>query len=342
MDARAGRASDRRRLPTLTPPLRLDLLVNPHGPSLRVLEAIASSDDLHLPRDGEIDRLRARLANLHAVSANWIVLGSGIDDLIFGALRMASGPAVLFPPTDPGQCRLAALAGRAVTEFPRSHRFAIDVDPEKLEVPRDAVALAQSPNDPTGTILTAQDAVRMSRACAYLVIDERHAAYSPKTLVPLVREFENVIVLRTFETWAALSGFPIAYAIAPPKAAAALAERRFHRQAAASAVTAAHATLDDLTVVNGTVERIRDEKARLFRTLRKLNMIRPYPSWANFLLVRFERGDIDLFEAELHRRDIRLHRPVHPMLAGHVRISATTAEATAALKSALIEIAAGL
>jgi histidinol-phosphate aminotransferase len=199
-----------------------------------------------------------------------------------------------------------------------------------------------SPNDPTGTILTAQDAVRLSRKCALLIIDERHAPYSPRTLIPLVREFDNVVVLRTFETWAGLNGFPIAYAIAPPRLAAALSDGRFHLSIASSALVAAHATLDDLPYVLATVERVREEKARLFRTLRKLNMIRPHASWANFLLVRIERGDADAFSTEVRRRDIAVHRPLQTGMGNYFRISATTAEATAALKNALIEVAATL
>ena len=339
--SRAGRAKDTLSRP-LTHRYRLDLLVNPLGPSMRVLDAIASNDELHLPREAEGERLRTRLAELHGVPASWIVHGSGIDDLLFAALRLASGPAMLFPPTDGDHARLAAVAGSDVVDVPRSHRFAIELDPAAFRAQPDAVALAMSPNDPTGTILSAQDAVRIARKCAYLVVDERHAAYSPRTLIPLVREFENVVVLRTFETWAGLSGFPIAYAIAPPKVTAALCERRFHRLLPGASIVAAHATLDDLTRVLHGVERVRDEKARLYRTLRKLNMIQPYPSWANFLLARVERGDPDHFAAELHRRGLLLHRPAHPTLAGHYRISAVSGEATAALKNALIEIAADI
>jgi len=340
--SRAGRATDSTLPRPLTPRYRLDLLVNPLGPSLRVLDAIASNDELHLPHDAEGERLRARLAEMHGVPASWIVLGSGIDDLLFAAVRLAPGPAMLFPPTDSDHTRLAAVAGCEVIEVSRSHRFAIELDPAVFQEHPGVVAIAMSPNDPTGTILTAQDGVRIARKCAFLVVDERHAAYSPRTLIPLAREFDNVVVLRTLETWAGLSGFPIAYAIAPPKLAAALCERKFHRVVSGSAMVAAHATLDDLRHVLVGVERVRDEKARLFRTLRKLNMIRPYPSWANFLLARVERGEADHFAAELHRRCISLHRPAHPLLAGHFRISAVSADATAVLKNALIEIAADL
>jgi histidinol-phosphate aminotransferase len=342
MDGRTGRGSDRRRLPSLPTPLRLDLLVNPYGPSLRVLEAIASSDDLHLPHNAQTERLRQRLAELHSVPANWIVIGNGIDELLIAALRIGQGPAVLFPPTDPEECRLVSLSGCEFVEVSRSHRFAIEVDPANLELPRGAVSIAMSPNDPTGTILSAQEAVRLSRKSGLLVVDERHGAYSPRTLVPLVREFENVIMLRTFETWAGLNGLPIAYAIAPSKLASMLNAHRLRPEIAGAAVVAGHATLDDLQYVNATVERVREEKARLFRTLRKLNMVRPLPSWSNFMLARVERGDADEFEAELDRREIKVHRPCQAELSQYFRISATTAEATAALKTALIDVAATL
>jgi histidinol-phosphate aminotransferase len=339
-DARHGRVE--RRLPTPARPLRLDLLVNPFGPSLRVQEALASSDELHLPIDHELDRLRQRIAAIHGIPAKWIGLGNGIDELIMAIFGLTGGPIALFPPTDPGQARIVRLMGREAIEISRSHRFAIEIDPRVFSLPVGAIGLALSPNDPTGTILSAQEAVRLSRKCAYLAIDERHQAYSPRTLVPLVREFENVVVLRTFETWAGLDGLPIAYAVAPPKLIQALDGLRLRRRIAAAPAVAAHATLNDLPLVMATVERVRDEKARLYRTLRKLNMIRPFPSWANFLLARVERGDIASFDRTLRGHEIVVHRPPQVGFEEFFRISATSAEATTQLKNVLIEAASTL
>jgi histidinol-phosphate/aromatic aminotransferase/cobyric acid decarboxylase-like protein len=62
------------------------------------------------------------------------------------------------------------------------------------------------------------------------------------------------------------------------------------------------------------------------------------PSWANFVLVRTERGDTSRYPEELLRRDIRVLVPDQPELAGYFRISAVSHEATAALRAALIEI----
>ena len=107
-------------------------------------------------------------------------------------------------------------------------------------------------------------------------------------------------------------------------------------------VLAALATLDDLAYVRTTVQLIRQERSRLFRTLRKLNMVQPFPSWANFLLARVQRGDAILLERELAERGILVHRPQQPELTEHLKISAVGPESTLELKRALIEIAATL
>jgi histidinol-phosphate aminotransferase len=324
-------------------PLRLDLLVNPYGPSIRVQESIAAASDLHLPTSERETAIRRSLAAGIGVPAEWLVLTCGIDETITAIFnwRRAAGPAVLFPPSDISQEHLLRGSGIEIVIVPRSHRFAVEIDPaEPWDIPRTATALILSPNDPTGTLLSPQDAVRLSRRCEIVVVDERHVDYGGRSLVPLVREFDNLVVLRTFETWAGLAGFPFAYAIAPPSLAGQIARYRPRAGLPASSLIAAEATLADLAYVRAAAHRVREERARLYRTLRKLNLVRPLPSWANFLLTRVERGDAILLERELAERGILVHRPQQPELTDYLRISAVGPESTLELKRALIEIAA--
>lgn len=326
-------------------PLRLDLLVNPYGPSMQVAEALASSDELHLPSAERELRLHLRLAAQLRVSPDWLLLANGIDELLgmISLWRRGHGPLVLFPPTNPEAAQRAERYGLEVVSVPRSPRFALDLSPERLaQLPRSGTALVMAPNDPTGSMPISDDVVALSRHSDLLVIDERHAAYSGRTLLPFAREFENVMIVSTFETWAGLAGVPVAYAIAPPPLIAALEAYRRPGGLAMGAVIAASATLDDLAYVQATMKRVREEKARLYRMLRKLNMVRPLPSWGNFLLVRIERGNAQLFARELARRGIQVYLPPQPELANHLRISATQPDQTHALKEVLIEIAASL
>lgn len=334
-----------RRAPTLEWPLRLDLLVNPYGPSIRVQEAIAAASDLSLPTARRESALRRSLAEFIAFGPESLVLTAGVNEAIATVLNWCrrSGPVVLFPPTDPSLRHLVNRFGVEQMEIGRSFRFAVEIDPEcPWSPPPSSVAYVMSPNDPTGTVLSAQDAVRLLRRCAYLVVDERHGEYGARSLAPLAREFDNLIVIRSFETWAGLTGFPFAYLIASPTVAGHLAQFLPRAELPASTVIAAQATLEDVAYVQASAHRVREEKARLYRQLRKLNMVRPLPSWANFLLVRVERGEPVLFEQELAERGIAVHRPLHPELRDYLRISAVGPESTLELKRALIDIATTL
>jgi histidinol-phosphate aminotransferase len=202
----------RRALPT-RPPFRLDLLPNPFGPSVHVHDALAGADDLHLPAGPLETRLHLRLAALHHVGPDWLTLANGLDELLGMLLlwRRGHGPLVVFPPTAPEPAALAALHGLETFAWRRSAWFTVDVEANQLrEFPRGAAAYVLSPNDPTGTLLGSQDLVRLTRACAVVVVDERHVEYSGRSLLPFVREFENLIVVRTLETWAGLAGLPVA------------------------------------------------------------------------------------------------------------------------------------
>jgi histidinol-phosphate aminotransferase len=343
--SRSSQATSVRRIPSLDGPIRLDLLPNAYGPSIRVQEALASAVDLHLPQPARADRVRERIACLVGVPATWVVLANGVDELVQMVLlwRRGSGTFVTFPPTNDDAARLAALYAYDGAAVPRSGRFMLDLEGDRAHlVPKHSIAYAMSPNDPTGTLLSPVDAVRLSRRADIVVVDERHGGYCGQTIVPIVKEFDNVIVVQSLEMWAALAGFPLAYAIAPPRLAAQLVEHRPTRAIAAGSLIAAEATLDDLAYVRATVDRVREEKSRLYRTLRKLNMMSPVPSWANFLLGHVRRGSAAEIHRELARRDIRVYRPPQPELVDYLRITAARPEQTDTLKQALIDIAVDL
>lgn len=328
-----------------SPPFRMDLLPNPYGPVESIADALADAVSWTTPDPGLTELLRVRLGALARVSSDWIVLANGVDELHMMIARWHSdrGPLALFPPVDPGFDRWLAAHSSQVERLPRTGKFALPIDARFPRLPHGAAAVVMTPNDPTGTIVTVQEAVRLSRQCSFVVIDERHAAYSSRTLAPLVPEFENLILVQTFETAAALTGLPLAWAIAPPAVAREIARHGRPSGIARMPVVAALAALEAQREVQQTVRRVMVEKGRLFRQLRKLSMISPpYPSWSNFLLARIERGSAVHFVPRLHERGIEVHQVVDPALPDHLRISAVSAAATSALKEALIEAALDL
>lgn len=322
--------------------IRMDVLHNPYGPSEMVWDAIASDDPSRTSSEALALDLRRRLGAFVGVPESWVVLANGIDELHAMITRWRSdhGPLLMFPPTDPALDAWVEAHGAQVEQIPRLNGFRMPVRNEMDSIPRGSTAVVMSPNDPSGTIITVQETVRLLRRCSVVVVDERHAAYSSRSVLPLVREWENMIVTQTFETFAGLTSLPLAWAIAPPGFAKEIAKRGRPSGVGRTSLVAAIATLDDWSFVQQMVRRVTMEKGRLFRQIRKLNMISaPYPSWSNFLICRFERGSSDFFLPRLAERGIDLYRPPHQNLRNHVRISAVSGEWTNELKHALVDIA---
>lgn len=338
MSAQVAQQEGKRKALRGEEPIRLDRLANAYGPSIAIGEALASSRlgalDGHLLRSS----LRDRIADHLGVAPAWIVLGNGADELVSASVAVAGRTAtdVRFPPAEPAE--LVADRGRPI-ELRRDGAFRPDVDLESAaELPPACVALVGSPSNPSGTLLPVAEAVRLGRTCATVVVDERHGGYGARSLLPIVREFDNMVLVQSLETWAALEDFPIAWAVGHPRLIELLA-REVPQPPALGAVLAATATFDDLAWVSGTVRRVREERSRLYRMLRKSNLVQPLPSWANFMLARVERGNAGFVAAELANRAILVARPAAPELAQFLRIGVGKPEHTDRLRQALIEVA---
>lgn len=326
---------------TTRPIIRLDGVANPYGPSLAVAEALATGPNERRTAAMLEHDLRGRIAAHIGVAPSWILIGNGADDLVeraFAAGRPGM-PRVIFPPAAKHEVSIPSWGTPEIIELRRASNFRPDVDLETAaELPAGAIAVVGSPSDPTGQLLSVIETVRLCRACALVVIDERHGGYGPRSLVPIIREFDNAIVIQSLETWGGLDAFPIAWAVGHPKILEKMKTTR-NRGPGQGSLVAAMATFDDLAWVQATARRVRDERSRLFRMLRKLNLVQPLPSWAGFVLTRVTRGDAPFVRQELAERGILVAQPDSSELAEYLRISAGKPEATDALKKALIEIA---
>lgn len=324
------------------PIIRLDTLINPFAPTDAVADVLGDINQFSWSDAEDALVLRRRLGQRYRVDHRWILLGAGVEGLYQALARWrgTSEPIVTFPPTGHPELDIAMDPDRGVMRVRRQPDFSLGVAPDLSTLRAGSTAVAMSPNDPTGTLIKLQELVRLTRQCSLVVIDERHGGYSPRTAAPFAREFDNLVVFQSMEWWAGLKRWPLAWAIAPPSIIEQLDSHMPLPGPSREAVLAVLATLDDWSWTQETLRRVTIEKGRLFRQLRKLSMISPpYPSWANFLLGRFERGDTAFFLPRLEERGIRVHDIADEKLPNHVRVSAVSAEATDALKRALIEIA---
>ncbi len=322
--------------------IKLDANENLYGPSPRVLEVLTRPDDYHLYPDASQQAARQALATYTGADPNCIIVGNGSDELI-DLLLLATiepGDEVIAPvPTFGVYLARPPLFGATVRAVPRRDDF--DLDVEQIEAAineRTKLVFLASPNNPTGNLVTSQQLVRLLRTGVLVVLDEAYFEFAGRTLLPLSREFDNLVVLRTFSKWAGLAGLRIGYGIFPPSLAEAVWRVKQPFNVNALALRAIEAALADLPVQMQKVIRIRLERGRLFRGLRRLDLLQPYPSRGNFILCRVTRGDAHDLHRRLLARGILVRKYDDPLLRQYLRITVGLPEHTDRLLQALREI----
>ncbi len=150
-----------------------------------------------------------------------------------------------------------------------------------------------------------------------------------------VREHDNLIVLRTFSKWAGLAGLRVGYGAFPPAIIEHLWKIKQPYNISVAAQVAGLASLTDLEHLRRNVARIVAERERLMTALCQVPYLRPYPSYANFILCQVIGRDARALKEALAARGILIRYYNSPGLADHVRFSVGTPEQTERLVAEL-------
>lgn len=313
--------------------LALDGSVTPYLPTKEILAALESGPAVDLPPTVLASRLRGRLASLHGVTPDRIALFPH-DATRFQRLAAIcpSAPWVVYSPgtsLEPGQSLQSPIL-----EIERNARWRIGAE-QIAATPPGSISLVVTPNDPTGNAIGLPAVAQLAHRAALLVLDERSAEMQRRSMIPMVEEFESIVLLRSFSDWAGLGGQAPGYAITTARIAAALDRASEVDCAGLIAAAAAVANADKLDAI---AQRVRLERQRLYRMLRKLNMLIPYPSEAGYVLAKVVRGERDQMARELSMRSIATYAPQEERLLDTLRFSAISPVATRQLQNALIDI----
>jgi histidinol-phosphate aminotransferase len=326
--------------------VRLNSDENPYGCSLNVQDILGSSDLYHLPPDPVCGDLRSALSEYTGFSPERIVVGAGTTELterMFHAFLDAGDALITCPPSLPHHSPSASRARVTLVQVPRTESYDVDRDAIITAMRRQTnikMVVLSSPNNPTGNGTPHTTVAHLLHTGVWVVVDETYFEFSDRTVAPLVAEFDNLVVLRSFGPWAGLHGLPLGYALCSTRAAS-----RLQRLAPPGAVNRAAqlaglASLQDREALKQQVRRLRLERGRLYRQLRKLNLLQPLPSAAPFLLCSMTRGTAQKVQRHLQDQGILVKAISDRWLSNHIRIGVGKPEDTNALIAALKELAA--
>jgi histidinol-phosphate aminotransferase len=319
--------------------VKLDQNENPYGCSLLVQEALASFDRYHHYPDADAKRVRERLGIYCDANPERIIVGAGSDELI--ELLDPDEEVIVPAPTFGWYRARTELFGGIVREIQRGDEFELPVEKILDSIhERTKAVFVTSPNNPTGNMTSTQDIVRLLESGIIVVVDEAYFEFSGKTVMPLTREFDNLVVLRTFSKWAGIAGLRFGYGVFPHALVGHVMKVKSPFTITSAAFEAVEASLDDLEYLHVTINRIRTERRRLSRRLNALDYMSPYPSVTNFVLTQVTRGDAHDVHQRLADRGIMVRKYSDDRLRDCLRISVGKPEDTDRLMTALQTIGA--
>jgi len=273
--------------------IKLDGNENPYGCSPKVCQALSDYSLYHIYPDPIQRELRQALEEYTGLSRQYIVCGSGSDELIDLILRLFLEPGdktINCSPTFGMYPFSTEVCGAGVVDIPRGEDFAIDIAGIKRALSdKTKVIFIASPNNPTGNVISEQEILELVNTERIIVVDEAYFEFGGVTMANLVPSYPNLIVLRTFSKWAGLAGLRIGYGFFPVEIANYLMKIKQPYNVNSAAQVAVLASLADVDYLRANVARIVTERERLFGKLKELDWLKPYPSSGNFILCSLER-----------------------------------------------------
>jgi histidinol-phosphate aminotransferase len=322
--------------------VKLNTNENPYPPSPDVMKVLAQITAERLRRypDPLVNEFRQAAGQVHGLPSEYIMCCNGGDELLSMAFRAFCDETRLVAYPVPSYSLfpvLAKLQNCKAIEVPFDTEFNL---PAKLASTDAALTIVCNPNAPSGTFVAVEELASLAdEVSGVLLVDEAYVDFAEVNCIELVKNFDNVIILRSMSKGYSLAGMRFGYAIAQPDLIAGLMKVKDSYNVDAIAIAIATAAIKDQKYFKENVEKVKAERARLTIQLRKLSFDVP-DSQSNFVLAKCKNCKADQVYEKLVQRNIYIRYFARPGLEDKLRISIGTPEQNDKLFSALQEILA--
>jgi histidinol-phosphate aminotransferase len=313
--------------------VRLSSNENPYGPSPAAFKAMTDSFSLawRYP-DEHADTLADELAKMHGVPVEQVLLGDGSGEILklcAAAFSDRTRKVVIANPTFEAIARHASTASAEVVKVDLAPDYSHDL--KKMLAAANGAGLVYicNPNNPTASIThkneIAEFLAKLSPATIVLV-DEAYHHYveSPdyESVIPLVKQYPNLIVARTFSKIYGMAGLRCGYCVTQRANISRMRTHQIFDSVNIMALVAALASVKDAEQVTRGRRLNGEVKKSVYAELDALSY-RYIPSHANFMMIDLRREVRPVISA-LRGRGVEVGR-VFPALPNFLRVTIGTA-----------------
>jgi histidinol-phosphate aminotransferase len=273
--------------------VKLNTNENPFPPSPAVMKAVQQVEPELLRRypNSSAKMFREAAATVLNVSADQILAGNGSDDVLAIALKTfcSPGDALAYPhPTYSLYPVLAELDEVKCVEVEWEKDWALPLD-ALLATKAKAIFLA-NPNAPSATFVSPQRIEELCKKFSGLVlIDEAYVDFADDNCLPLIADYDNIVITRTLSKAYSLAGIRFGFAVGNADVIKEMNKARDSYPCDAISIAAACAAITDQEYAKKTWDHVKSERQRLSSELTHMGW-KVLPSHANFILATCPDG----------------------------------------------------
>ncbi len=293
---------------------------NPYGPSPKALAAVEKIlQKSHLYPDSGCYELKQKLAHFLQVNPTRLVIGNGSEnilELIAKTYLTENSSAVLSQYAFLTIQLLIKSYGADMRTVP-TKQYCNDVKQMIAAIDdKTRVLFLVNPNNPTGTYTQAEDMLLLLNSVpkhVLIVVDEAYNEYIDRAdyldLLPLLKQYPNLVITRTFSKAYGLAGMRLGYSISSPEIADMLNRARLPFNINSLAICAASAALDDQEHIEKTIQFNALGMMYLVEEFKKMH-VDFIPSVGNFVTIDVKQNAVDIYQKLLYQGVI-----VRPLVA---------------------------
>ena len=329
--------------PELTDSIKLDANENPFSLKeplqKKLLESFGSIKLNRYPEAGA-PLLRERFAQYFGVDKEMIMLGNGSDELIQILCMTVKGEinGLLVPtPTFVMYKIIGINTGNKVTEVPLTENYDLDLTAmmSKIKSNFPALVYLSYPNSPTGNCFSIDkiEAI-IQKSPGIVVVDEAYASFTGETLLPLLKKYDNLVVLKTLSKLG-LAAMRLGFLIGNKDLVYEIDKVRLPYNVNSLSQVAAGFFLDYQEEFARQVAEIIERREELYEGLKNIDGIRPFPSRANFIFFSCSFDSNRIYKQLIAEGVVikNLHNP--PLMSNCIRVTVGTREENSAFLAAL-------
>lgn len=297
--------------------IKLDANENPYDMDEVVRENIinwlSEKENFSVYPDSNCQALRSSIAKYYSVDANEVVCGVGSDQLIDCMIRgvLMPGETVVYP--DPSfsmyQSIITLNHGKGVAvSLNEDFTYNIEAMIQACHDYDAKLLILCTPNNPTGNSLSLAEIKQIAQAVRCpIMVDEAYGEFNDESAIDLIKEYDNILVLRTFSKAYGLAGLRIGYGIGSEKALYPIEISKPPYNVNTFTQIVAQTVIENAAPYKTHVEDMKRARASIQKELQEMGLV-VYPSDANFLLVECDKIDLDnyLKEKNIHIRAMQI------------------------------------